>query len=244
MSGASGSADGGSGGSAGIGIRFNLTYDQVESASSQQHYQNSGAVSAERNGTIQSKVGTSVTAGFDYPKYRQSHGTHKGHYIDVRLVPREAVQAAADAAANGRMHPLKNIPGMRDEAVAIGAMARMIRDSDSAWAAAAGSHRAAGGSEGGREASAGGSSEGDDCDCMSEEVVSNTVGLSNVQASGFSGLMDREPKPPAEDGRLLQGGTNAAAKLQQTCDRDKNMAEGMDEAMSELVGRHKRAWEE
>ena len=231
-----GSSADGSGGSA--GIRFNLTYDQVESSKYQRPSADGNAsldgeraaVAAADRSVPEAKAGPN--AGFDYPRYRQSHSMHKGNYIDVRLVPREVIQAAAEAAANGRTHQLRHIPGMRDEAVAIGVMARMVRDSDSAWAAA-GSPRAEGSD--GRAASEG-ASDGDNSDCMSEEVVSNTVGLSNIQASGFSGMMGRAA--------AVRGAALKADIGQGECDDEVDMAEAADEVMSERAGGHKRTWQE
>lgn len=242
--------------SAGINMRFNMSYDQADSATGGQ---SSGrgtqpAAAALVSGALAAQDGSGAKptapkpgggGAFDYPRYRQTHGDHGGHYIDVRQVPTEAVKAAAKAAASGRLQSLKQIPGMRDEVVQIGAMARMVRDSDSAWAAAApGSGRAAG--VGAGQAMSGSScSDGEDGEgeCMSEEVVSNTVGLSMPQASGFSGLLGRAA--------VVRGEALKAAALGQhdgggalRDDAEMEEAGETDEVMSGPVAvtGHKRVW--
>lgn len=96
--------------------------------------------------------------------------------------------------------------------------------------------------------------EDDEDDCMSEEVVSNTVGLSMPQPSGFSGpqchlnrsgraVGDRDGAMRAANGKKLQGQEEAEATYR---DVDDEMGEvGMDEVMSGptvgLVGQ-KRVW--
>lgn len=134
---------------------------------------------------------------------------------------------------------------MRDEAVFIGAMARQVRDSDSAWAAAPpvhwGNARAREQQPVLEESSC---SDADDAECMSEEVVSNTVGLSMPQASGFSGLMGRAATVRKE--ALRQA---AAGQQHDKEGEDADMGEtGGDEVMSgperATVAGHKRSWEE
>ena len=238
--------------SAGINMRFNMSYDQADSATAGQ---SSGrgtqpAAAALVAGALPQDGGSAVPAAskpgtFDYPRYRQTHGDHGGFYIDVRQVPTEAVQAAAKAAASGRLQSLKQIPGMRDEVVQNGVMARMVRDSDSAWAAAApGSGRAAGAGAG-QAVSGSSCSDGEDGEgeCMSEEVVSNTVGLSMPQASGFSGLLGRAAVVRGEALKAEALGQHDGGALHH--DAEMEEAGETDEVMSGPVAvtGHKRVWE-
>jgi len=152
---------------------------------------------------------TCPPAGFDYPKYRLSHGCHKGHYIDVRLVPAEAVKAAAAAAraagASGRVPELMPIPGLRDEAAHIAAMVHQLKDTASEMRGGAGGADGAAGAmhpfrpgvnKHGQPLS---SDLSEDEEAMSEEVVSNTVGLFMPQASGASRLRAAPVKSAAAD---------------------------------------------
>jgi hypothetical protein len=154
----------------------------------------------------------------------------------VRLIPEEDVKEAAAAAASGRLHGRGSIPGLRDAAVRAASLARMVRDSGSAWCmsnAAAAHHlrkevRAdqmrlhsrtnCVGHSAGYESDEGVGDEEEEC--VSEEVVSNTVGLELPQASGFSGLRmaprrhDKEmlimtrQEEEEEEGVVVQGATS------------------------------------
>ncbi|GAX82688.1 hypothetical protein CEUSTIGMA_g10114.t1 [Chlamydomonas eustigma] len=166
-----------------------------------------------------------ATTGFDYPRYRERQGRDCRRYIDVRLVPEEDVKEAAAAAAHGRLHGRCSIPGLRDAAIRAASLARMIRDSDSAWcmpyAAGHGGERNPDHHllhlQAGRQDVDYDDEEEEDDECVSEEVVSNTVGLGLPQASGFSGFkvvsgrhegdrrMNREEEEEEEEGVVVQG---------------------------------------
>lgn len=170
--------------------------------------------------------GGGLTPGFDYPRYRQSHNKHHGHYIDVRLVPPEEVRAAlladtaaiapilGDGRARGGPVALLPIPGMRDAAGEQAALGQPAHDGDSAWAPAGRPGRR--GMDGPTRTfandgamSEGSSESGSGDECMSEEVVSNTIGLCMPQptmVSGPAGGANGRGKRPKGTGSLAGSG--------------------------------------
>mmetsp|Transcript_6370 Transcript_6370/g.14137 ORF Transcript_6370/g.14137 Transcript_6370/m.14137 type:complete len:935 (-) Transcript_6370:1153-3957(-) len=184
---------------------------------------------------VQAQAGASNGTGYHYPKYHRRHGGRHGFYIDVRLVDRDlmlaqlqALRSAARAAApnnGGGLARVHSPPGLARAAAVAAAMAAPAVEGDSMYQreddAAA---RWAAGRRGGswrRDLGIGGEeleeeeedSEGSSNDeAMSEEVVSNTVGLSMPQNTACSGQAARGTAAAARRAAALAGMQNGSPR--------------------------------